>query len=120
VEIALRLLYWVQVLSLDIFDEGDFKEFGIGCGTDDGRDFWEADLNRGAPSPFTGDEFKVVLLLTDENGLEDAFLLYGVGEFDERVGVHVGSRLVRVRSYIIDVDKGHFAGDNFRAGLPIG
>jgi len=68
----------VEVLALEILDEGEFEDFLVGGGADDGGGFQEADFLGGAPAAFAGDELEFIEALPDDEGLDDAVLADGI------------------------------------------
>jgi hypothetical protein len=86
----------VQILALDIFDQGNFEEFLIGELLDYHRDLCQSGQAGCAPAAFAGDEFVAVGLSAHDDGLDDAVGPDGVGKFAEALLLEDGARLERV------------------------
>jgi hypothetical protein len=77
--VRVRLFYGIQILSLDVFDEGDFEGFLVGGFPDCGGDAVEARFLRRSPTAFARDNLKFLSGATDEDGLEDSVCRDGGG-----------------------------------------
>ena len=95
--VGLGRLERVEVLALEVLDEGELELLAIGELADDRRDAVEAGRLRGAQPPLAGDELVAVDRLGDEDRLEDAVLGDARGQRREALGVEPLARLVRVR-----------------------
>ena len=62
----------VEVLALDVLDEGDLERFRLRHVADDDRQLVQARPLRGAPSPLAGDEEVSVAVPADEQWKEHA------------------------------------------------
>ncbi|GIU90254.1 MAG: hypothetical protein KatS3mg010_1353 [Acidimicrobiia bacterium] len=91
-----RLLQRVQLLALDVLDDGLLQHRGVVGVPDDGGDRLEADPAGGPPATLAGDELEGVALLPDEHRLEDAHLPDRLGEGREALLVEVLARLLGV------------------------
>ena len=91
--VAERFFDRIEVLALEIFDEGEFENFAIIRFADENREFGEAGDLGGAPAAFAGDEFKGTVARTDDEWLEDALFFDGVGEFLDRILGEIFARL---------------------------
>lgn len=74
----------VEIFALKIFYEGKFQNGAVIRFTDDDRDFRQPGHLGGAPPAFTGDQFKNVAALADDERLDDSLLLDGVRQFLKR------------------------------------
>src|SRR5712691_8130657 len=70
VPVGLGLLHRVQVLSEEIFDQGELQAFGVARLSHDGRNTVEAGLPRGAPTPLAGDQLIAASGVSDEDRLD--------------------------------------------------
>src|SRR6202034_1405082 len=79
-----RKLDGVEVLALDVFDDGEFENLLIVSGADDDRNVLEPHQLGRAPAAFSGDELIFPLRsFPDDYGLNDAFALDGLGELQQ-------------------------------------
>jgi hypothetical protein len=66
---------WVEILALNVFDDGDFESvFGFDIGDDRGDRFKTRDLGR-APSSLTHDQLKASACATHDDRLKHAVKL---------------------------------------------
>ena len=75
----------VEVLALDVLDEGDFEEAVVGEFLNDDGDFGHSGELGGAPAAFAGHELVAVAGAADHEGLDDAVGADGLGEFLQAV-----------------------------------
>ena len=79
--VAESFLDRVEILALEILDEGEFENFAIiGFADEDGK-FGEAGDLGGAPAAFAGDQFIGTVAGTNDERLKNPLLFYGVSEF---------------------------------------
>ncbi len=107
------LLDRIEILALEVLDDGDLHRLLVGDLADDGRDGGFSGALRGEPAALAGDELVASGMLADGDGLNDAGDLDGVGEFVEGDIVEMGSGLVRIA---VDQFDGKVA-DDFAGGL---
>src|SRR3978361_1213562 len=81
--IGMRLFDRIEVLALDILNEGDFESFLVAEFTHDRRDFVEARPLRRAPAPLAGDDLEAMAVRADDDRLDDAARLDGRGELGQ-------------------------------------
>src|SRR3979490_208914 len=55
----------VEVLALEVFNQGEFEHFSVACLAHDCRGFGEPKFSSGAPSALAGDKFVLVTDLSD-------------------------------------------------------
>ena len=94
--VAFGFLDGVEVLALEVLDQGGGHGFGVGEVAHQGRHFVQPGGLGGAPAAFAGDDLEPVRRVgigTGEEGLEDAAGSDGVDEFRERVGIDRAARL---------------------------
>ena len=98
----------VEVLPLDVLDEGHGVEIFVVDLADVGGQGPEVGTLGRAPAAFAADDdiFAVVGLL-DRDGLDDAQLADRIGQFVERLLVELRARLRGVGDDVGDVDFGH-------------
>lgn len=84
----------VEVLALEVLDEGHLEDFLIGGFPLDDGDGGESECLGGPPAAFTGDEFEFSVDRADDEGLDDAVLLDGLHEFIE---LAFGKTLARLK-----------------------
>ena len=94
--IGLRFLDRVQILALDILDQGDFERLLVAELADDGGDFVQPRLLRRAPAPLAGDDLEAMAVRTDDDRLDDASRLDRLGELGQRFLVEDAARLARM------------------------
>src|ERR1700744_5773464 len=83
----------VEVLTLDVLDECDSDRGLVGNVADHRWNFAQTCHLRGSPATFTGDDFVALRFpnawhahRADDDGLDDALRLYGVGQLLQRFG----------------------------------
>ena len=104
----------VEVLALDVLDEGDFHQAVVGEVLNDDGDFLEAGDLGGTETAFAGDQLVVAGGFADDEGLDDAVLADGLGQFLEALGLEDGAGLEGVR---LDVGSGDADGAGRGSGL---
>ena len=90
------LLDRVEVLALEILNDGDLHRLLVGDLADDGGDGGLAGALRGEPAALAGDELEASGVLADGDGLDDSGDLDGIGELVEGDFVEVGAGLVGI------------------------
>ena len=101
----------VQLLALDVLDDGVLQHRGVVGDPHHGRDRLEPDPPRRAPAALAGDQLVAAALRgPDEHGLEDADLADRVGQRGQRLLVEMLARLLRVRPDLRGRDVGQAAG----------
>jgi hypothetical protein len=99
---GLGLFDRLEVLALEVFDQGDLVRVASG---EHARDFFESGDLGGAQAAFAGHEVDgAVLAPPDDNGLEHAFVFDGLGELEEAFLVEVSPGLEGVGAYFGDGD----------------
>ena len=83
--VAERFLDWVEILALEIFDEGELENFAIVRFADEDGELGEAGDLGGAPATFTGDQFIRAVAGTNDERLKNPLLFDGVSEFLDRI-----------------------------------
>src|SRR5437764_7206462 len=91
--IGLRLLDRIEVLSLDILDQGDFERLLVAEFAHDRRDFVQPRPLRGAPAPLARDDLEAVAVRADDDRLDDAPRLDRGGKLDEALLLEDPARL---------------------------
>ena len=79
--VALCFFEWVEVLALEILDECQFQHGAVVSFAEDDGDFLQTSEMRGPPTTFTGDQLEAVAAFADDEGLDDALFLDGIGQF---------------------------------------
>ena len=93
----------VEVLPLQVFDEGNFLYFTLVELLDDGGNGGEACLFGGAVSALACDDhISAVRVLVDDDGADHAVFLDGVGEIEQRAFVEHLARLVGIGENICE------------------
>ena len=95
--IGLGLLDRVEILALDILEQGDFERLGVVEVADDHRDFVQPRLLRRAPAPLAGDDLVAVAVRADDDRLDQPARRDRGGELVERGLVEMAARLVGMR-----------------------
>jgi hypothetical protein len=92
----------IQILALDVLNEGDFHEAVVGIVLNDYRNLGKAGKFGGAPAALSGDQLVARTGGADDQRLDDAVFADGLGEFLEAVGLEDGARLQRIGVDIAD------------------
>ena len=102
-----RLLERVEILAVDVLDEGVLERGGVVDVADDGRDRREPGPLGRPPAPLAGDELvAVVAEWPHQNRLQHAELSHRRGQRGERFLVEAAPGLVRVGRDAADRDLG--------------
>jgi len=113
--IGLRLLDRVQILALDILDQRHLERLVVAELADDGRDFVQPRPLRRPPAPLASDDLEAVAVRADDDRLDDAARLDGLGEFDQRLFLENPAGLARMRLDAGDRNQLNGAPPSFRA-----
>ena len=106
-----RFLERVQLLALDVLDDGVLEHRGVVGDAHDRRDGLQPDPPRRAPAALARDQLVAAALgRAHENRLQDADLADRVGQRGQRLLVEVLARLLRVRPDLRGRDIGQPAG----------
>ena len=70
-----------EVFSLEVFDEGEFRNFLVAGLVDDDGDVFDAEAFDGSEASFAGDEFVFAVDDADDEGLDESAFAYGVCKF---------------------------------------
>jgi len=93
--VTLGFLHRVEVLALQILDQGQLEHGAVvGFPHDDGH-LGQAQKLGCAPAALTRDEFEMAVAFADDQGLNDALLADGISELAQRFRRKVLSRLQR-------------------------
>jgi hypothetical protein len=92
----------VEVLSLDILDEGDFEEALVRDVMDDDRNFFESRELGGAPAPLAGDKLVPIAGWPDDQRLQNSVDANGGRELIQALWGECGARLDGVGIYESD------------------
>ena len=96
--VRLRGLERIEILALEVLDEGDLELLAVGELADDRRDAFETGRLGGTQPPLAGDELVAVDRLHDEDRLEDAVLGDAGREGGKLLGIEPLAGLERVRA----------------------
>ena len=91
---AVRLVDGVEVFALDVFDQRHRRHRVVGHFAHQHRHLVEPRHLRGAPAAFTGDNFMAARDFTHQDRLHQPLCADGIGQFLQRLAVHLGARLV--------------------------
>src|SRR3954465_6912069 len=94
---GLRLRDRVQILALDVLDQGDFQGLLVAERADDRRDFVEPRALRRAPAPFAGADLAAMAVRADDDRLDPPARLDRGGELDQRLLLEDPARLAGMR-----------------------
>ena len=103
-QVCLALLDRIQLLPLDVFDQGKFEEFFVRHLTDNRRYTAKLSPLRRPPTPFTGDDLVTVVDATNYNRLHNPILADRLCQLLKLKVVKAGTRLLRVWLDEIKVD----------------
>ena len=95
--IGLRLLDRVEILALDILEQGDFERLGVAEIADDRRNFVQARLLRRAPAALAGDDLEAMAVRTHDDRLDHAARGDRLRQFGQRFLVEGSARLAGMR-----------------------
>jgi hypothetical protein len=110
---GLRGFDGVEVLALDVLDEGELQELIVGEVLDDHRDLSEAGYSGSAESALAGDELESVAMMADNERLDDAVGADGLGKLVNPSLVELRAGLEGIGIYIRD---GNFADSSALVG----
>src|SRR5580704_16783156 len=88
----------VEILALDVLNDGELKGLLIVGSPDDDRDLAKPRRLRGPPAPFAGDDLVFFRRgLPYDNRLDDALALDRLRQFQQRASIEIAARLVWIR-----------------------
>ena len=99
-----RRFYGIQILALNVLDEGHFEREFVGHLPHNGRDFVEPSALRCAPAALAGDQLKARTDRPQDQRLNDSAGLNGARQFVKGLLVEFGTRLIRARLNQVDID----------------
>ena len=85
----------IEVLALEILDQGEFQHRAVIGFAQDHRDFGNPGELCRAPAAFSGDQLEGVAFLADDERLDDALFADGIRQFAQRFFGEIFSRLQR-------------------------
>jgi len=94
----------IQVLALEVLDEGEFEDLAVGGGPFDDGNLGQAGEAGSTPATFAGDEFESFADGADDERLDDPLFADGVGEFAEGLLGEVAARLERAGNDAVEGD----------------
>ena len=103
--IAGSLVHGIKIGALDVFNDRDLKDFGIGVIAHQHRNVMQLGHLRGTPAAFTSDDFiaiRVLRGLAHDQRLDDTFFRDGCCQLAQRVFGEGPAGLVRVRANPFD------------------
>ena len=71
----------IQVLALEVFDEGKFQHLAVAGLTDNGGCLGQLEFGGGAPAALPGDEFVLLAHLAHDERLDDAVFADALDQF---------------------------------------
>jgi hypothetical protein len=98
------LLDRVEVLALEVFNEGHLESHGVRHVPNHYRNAGETSFLSSTPATFTCDELVAGSNSADDERLDDSARLDRTRKFVERFFAEAGSRLIRARIDQVDVD----------------
>lgn len=101
---SVGLLNGIEILALQIFDEGHFECEFFGNIAQDDWHTTEASALGGAPTALTRDQLKTIGNFSDDERLDDAARLNRARKFVERFFAEARARLIGARVDEIDID----------------
>jgi hypothetical protein len=99
--VAQSFLDGIEVFALEIFDEREFQHFAVVSVAEDDRNLLQARQLGGPPAAFASDEFESVALLANDQRLNDALFLDGIGEFLQGFRREIFAGLKRARLHAV-------------------
>src|SRR5688572_11580232 len=110
-----RFLEWIQVLALDVLDQGHGDRGFVGHAANHRRHVMQARHLRGAPASLAGDDLVAERLARsdrrerpDDDRLDDALGANRVSELLQALRPHVEARLIAAALQQVDRDSGEF------------
>src|SRR5258706_13649413 len=91
--ICARLIHGVQVLALDVLDDGDEERLAVRELADDRGDRVQAGLARGQESTLAGDDLELAAGRSEQDRLEEPALSGRAGQLLDCFRSELGSRL---------------------------
>ena len=104
--IRLRFLDRIQVFALDVFDQRDREQVGVGDVANDDRHLEKACALCGAPAPLASDDLVTAVDQAHEDRLNDAVAADRLRELFEPPLIDLLARLPRVGGQPVEVDFG--------------
>ena len=92
----------IEILALEILDEGELEDLAVGGFPDDDRSFPELEFGGGTPAAFAGDELVLGAHFADDEGLDDAALADALDEFLQVLDAEIGPRLERAGNDLVE------------------
>jgi hypothetical protein len=92
----------IEVLALDVFNQGDFKEAVVMDVSDDDGHLLQPGEAGGPPTALTGNEMVLFADLPDDEGLDDPIGLDRSGQLLEASRVEDGAGLIGVRLDLVN------------------
>src|SRR5882724_5334736 len=102
--ICARLIHGVQVLALDVLDDGDEERLAVRELADDRGDRIQAGLARGQESTLAGDDLERAARRSEQDRLEDPALPDRAGQLLDGLGIELGPRLGRIPDDLVECD----------------
>jgi hypothetical protein len=102
--VGARFVNRVEVLALDVLDEGHLQQLLVGDLADDDRNAQQPGNLCGAPAALAGDDLEALADAPDDDRLDDAVGADRLGQLLERRLIHLGARLARVGHETVQVD----------------
>jgi hypothetical protein len=94
---GVRLLDGIEILALEVLDEGHLHRHTLGYVADDDGHSMHLSALRGTPAALACNQLITLALLADDERLHDAAGTDGLSEFIERVFAEARARLIRAR-----------------------
>tara|TARA_B110000014_G_scaffold71590_1_gene48852 strand:- start:1001 stop:1633 length:633 start_codon:yes stop_codon:yes gene_type:complete len=114
------LFYWIEIVAMDVLNDGLFETFPITGITNNSRNGYQSCISGGPPPALTGHEFIALLRPTDKDRLQHADLSNRLSELGHLLVVKYPTRLVTIR---LDIRNAHhletsITSDAIRTRLP--
>jgi len=104
--VGLGDLQGVELLAMDVLDEGDLELLLFGDVPNEDGDLAQAGSLGGPPTAFPDDDLIVIVLGGHDDRLHDARLLDRLGEFVNRLVVELDPRLKGVGLDVLEIELG--------------
>ena len=111
-------LDWVEVLALQVLDQGQFEHCAVVGLPQDDRHFRQPEQLGRPPAAFARDEFQMAVPLPNDQRLDNALFFDRVGQLAQRLGREILAGLQRAGTNAVQRDALHaLAGIGCRCGL---
>src|SRR6266404_3326649 len=102
--IALSFLHRIEIFPLEIFNQGELEHRPVVCLAKDYRNLRQTEQLSCAPAALSGDQFQMIITLSDNKRLDDPLLTDRVSQFPQSLRREIFSGLERAGADAIQRD----------------